>query len=110
MIAFKVRAADLLSCSDSAWKAGFGHMVARHHLDFVLCDPNSTEILAAIELDDKSHGLPSRRRRDDFLNQAFFDAQIPLIRFKAAAKYECRMIADTIDRALRGRAPERRVA
>lgn len=110
LIAFKVRAADLLSCSDQAWEQGFGHMVARHHLDFVLCDPESTEILAAVELDDKSHELPKRKRRDDFLNQAFLDAQIPLIRFKAAARYEWWVIAETIRREVGGRRVARNVA
>src|SRR4051812_48167282 len=76
LIALKVRAADLLTCSDSAWEAGFGHYVSRHHLDFVLCDKSTTEIMAAIELDDRSHRLTRRKTRDEFLNQAFSDARI----------------------------------
>lgn len=69
LITFKVRAADLLSCGEESWKAGFGYMVARHHLDFVVCDQRDSGILAAIELDDNSiqcqvpEILQSRRRR-----------------------------------------------
>jgi Protein of unknown function (DUF2726) len=100
LITFKVRAADLLSCSEESWDAGFGYMVARHHLDFVVCDYRSTEILAAIELDDRSHELDQRKRRDDFLNDAFAAARIPLIRFRAASKYAPRTIAEEIDRHL----------
>lgn len=99
LIAFKVRAADLLSCSSSAWEAGFGHMIARHHLDFVLCEPDSTEIHAAIELDDRSHCQANRKRRDSFLNEAFAAAKIPLIRFQAAARYDPVAIARVIERS-----------
>lgn len=100
LISFKVRAADLLSCNEESWDAGFGYMVARHHLDFVVCDYRSTEILAAIELDDRSHELDQRKRRDEFLNHAFAAAEIPLIRFRAAAKYIPRTIAEEIERHL----------
>ena len=71
VIAFKVRAADLITCSESAWDDGFGHMVAKHHLDFVLCDRRSIKIVAAIELDDRSHDSPHRQQRDEFLDRAF---------------------------------------
>lgn len=37
-VAFKARLADLITCSDRAWDDGFGHMIARQHVDFVLCD------------------------------------------------------------------------
>jgi hypothetical protein len=100
LITFKVRAADLLSCSEESWNAGFGYMVARHHLDFVLCDYGTTHILAAIELDDKSHEREQRQHRDAFLNEAFAAADIPLIRFRAAARYCARDITDEIDRWL----------
>jgi very-short-patch-repair endonuclease len=100
LIAFKVRLADLITCGESAWKAGFGHMIARHHLDFVICDHRSTDILLAIELDDRSHGLASRKRRDAFVNEALATAGIPLLRFQAAARYEVQMIAQTLEKVL----------
>jgi hypothetical protein len=75
-------------------------MVARHHLDFVLCEFTSTAILAAIELDDKSHGLPSRKRRDQFLDRAFSAAGIPLLRIRAAARYDSKAIAEAIQRMI----------
>lgn len=101
LIAPKVRAADLLHCSTKAWEAGFGHYVSRHHLDFVLCDQRTTEVLAAIELDDKSHSQKQRRDRDEFLNRAFCDAALPLIRFRAAARYDQQLIAEIIEQSLR---------
>ena len=104
LITFKVRAADLLTCPESAWDEGYGYMVARHHLDFVLCHPETTKILAAIELDDRSHEHEKRARRDEFLNRAFEAADVPLIRFRAAAKYCRRTIAAKIDRAVKNKA------
>lgn len=111
LVTFKVRAADLLSCPETAWKAGFGHMVARHHLDFVLCHPSTTKIVAAIELDDRSHVQAKRMRRDTFLDSAFAAANVPLIRFRAAARYHppsiARAIAETVNAIGAGRLPAR---
>ena len=102
LISFKVRAADLISCGQKSWEDGFGHMIARHHLDFALCERRSSDILAAIELDDRSHDRPSRRRRDEFLDRAFAAASIPLIRFRAAAHYDFLAIAASIAGVLNG--------
>ncbi|MGE0538139.1 MAG: DUF2726 domain-containing protein [Pirellulales bacterium] len=96
LIAFKVRLADLITCSEAAWKAGFGHMIARHHLDFVLCDPRTTNVCLTIELDDRSHDSPSRKRRDTFVNDALAAAKIPLVRVRAASMYDTRQIGEAI--------------
>jgi hypothetical protein len=100
LIAFKVRLADLITCGQPAWKDGFGHLIARQHLDFVLCDPSSTEFLLAIELDDKSHALHRRKQRDTFVNKALAAAGITLIRFRAAARYDSTAISSAIENAL----------
>jgi hypothetical protein len=100
LIAFKVRLADLITCGEAAWNAGFGHMIARHHLDFVLCDHGSTDIRLAIELDDRSHDLAVRKRRDVFVNEALSAAGIRLLRVQAAARYDANVLADAIARAL----------
>ena len=96
LISFKVRAADLISCGKKSWEDGFGYMIARHHLDFTLCEPYSSDIMAAIELDDRSHDRPGRRRRDEFLDRAFAAASIPLIRFRTAARYDAPAIGASI--------------
>ncbi|MBX9792580.1 MAG: DUF2726 domain-containing protein [Pirellulales bacterium] len=100
LIAFKVRLADLITCTEQAWKEGFGHMIARQHLDFVLCDWSSTDIVMAIELDDRSHRRLRRKSRDSFLNEALSSAGVPLVRFKAAARYDAAEIARVIELAL----------
>lgn len=38
--------------------------------------------LAAIELDDKTHNQPERRRRDMFVNSIMSSANMPLLRFQ----------------------------
>lgn len=102
-VAFKARLADIITCSESAWDAGFGHLIARHHVDFVLCDYRTTEVIAAIELDDRSHAKASRRRRDAFVNDALEAAGIPLVRIRASARYEVSDLNAVIAGACRGK-------
>jgi hypothetical protein len=96
-VAFKARLADLVTCSDAAWNRGYGHLIARQHVDFVLCDYRTTEVLVAIELDDKSHAKLARRRRDRFLDEALGAASIPLVRVTASARYEVEAIRAVIE-------------
>lgn len=53
-------------------------------LDFVVCHKDST-IIAAIELDDKSHENTSRKEADDKKNKALAAAEIMLVRWKTSA-------------------------
>ena len=106
LIAFKVRLADLITCSESAWNDGFGHMIARHHLDFVLCDHGTTNIRLAIELDDRSHDKAVRKKRDVFVNEALATAGVPLLRIQAAARYEIDYIEHVLLSALGLRSSE----
>ena len=54
--------------------------VDRLTVDFVVCLPDST-IVAAVELDDASHGSPVRIERDDRKNKALAAAGIKLLRY-----------------------------
>ena len=66
----------------------------------VLCDPRTTAVLAVIELDDRSHDRPERRRRDEFLNAAFAAAKVSLLRFNAAARYQPLVIRERVLQAI----------
>jgi hypothetical protein len=99
-IAMKVRLTDVLTCSQQAVRAGFRNKIAQKHLDFVICDPNSTKILAGIELDDRSHGRGDRAARDEFLDQAMRAAGLPLLRLPAAGQYDVSHMAGVIEQAL----------
>jgi hypothetical protein len=104
VVNMKVRLADLVNCREDRWQEGFGRLIARQHLDFVLLDPRTTRIVAAVELDDRSHDLPHRVRRDRFVERALADAGVPLVRFQARPRYDASAIAEAIAEALgRGR-------
>ena len=79
-IAMQVRLGDIINCSDSDWHKGFGPKISAKHIDFVLFDQETTEILLCIELDDSSHNRPDRKRRDKFINKAMIAANAPLLR------------------------------
>ena len=84
----KVRLADVIACPDSKWEKTPGRRIAQKHVDFLVCHPDTTRIIAAIELDDRTHERPLRRQRDVFLNDVFRRAGIPLLRYRARSSYE----------------------
>lgn len=87
-IAPKVRVSDLIGCDGTAWKQGFGGRISQKHVDFVLVDERSTEIVLIIELDDKTHRRRDRSERDDFLDRAFAAAGLNVLHVPAAARYD----------------------
>lgn len=100
-ISLKVRLADLVLCPDRLWCQPLGRRLAQKHVDFVLFVPSTGVILAAIELDDKSHDSPLRRRRDGFVNRLLERSGIPLIRVRCAPRY----FAEDLERMLLRRVP-----
>jgi hypothetical protein len=90
LIAPKVRVADVLKAprdKNRRAAASAFNRISQKHFDFVLCDPQTFTVLAAIELDDRSHESPDRRARDAMLDRAANDAGLALLRFKARASY-----------------------
>ena len=102
-VSFKTRLADILHCPASLWNTTHGRQIAQKHVDFVLFDPETTAILAVIELDDRSHALHERYRRDLFLNQALHGAGVPLLRVTAAAWYDLTELRGKIEQTLLSR-------
>lgn len=87
LIAPKVRLGDVIGCSEKDWARRHGPRISAKHLDFVLIDRQSSRILLAIELDDKSHERADRKARDIFLNRALDAAGVPLLRIPASRSY-----------------------
>lgn len=89
LISMKVRVADIITpvgeANRKAWWAAFAK-VSSKHVDFVLADPATAAVRLAIELDDRSHARADRRNRDEFLNRAFAEAGVPLLRIRARAR------------------------
>ncbi len=104
LILMKVRVADVLKpqtgISKSEWQSAFSKISCKH-FDFLLCSPTSYEIIAAIELDDRSHQLTNRRARDQFLNSACESANFALIRIRARKIYSAQEIKAAVLGSLR---------
>ncbi len=99
-VACKVRLADIINCSDINWRRGYGPKISSKHIDFVLFDPVTTDILLCIELDDKSHERKDRQIRDDFVNKALKAGKTPLVRFLVAWGYDMARLEVDITRAI----------
>jgi hypothetical protein len=99
LISCKVRLADIITCADRDWQRGHANRIAQKHVDFVVTHVMSSRILAAIELDDRSHMRPERRLRDAFMNDLFRQMHIRLIRVPASWQYDAGIIAEFLARA-----------
>lgn len=86
----KVRLEDFLYVRDkknlSKWR---GHIRSRH-VDFLICDAKM-QVVAGIELDDKSHEAEKQKVVDKFKDDVFTTVQIPLFRVKVGSNYEARI-------------------
>jgi hypothetical protein len=60
--------------------------------------------LLGVELDDASHARRDRQDRDQFVDQVFEAAGLPLLRVRAAAGYSPQNVADLVRQAIAGRA------
>jgi hypothetical protein len=99
-VCMKVRLADVIDCPRATWRMGYGRLIAQKHLDFVLIDPMTTRIRAAIELNDRTHRLRLRRARDQFVEAAMRAAGVPLLRVPAASAYRPHDVFRALRRAL----------
>lgn len=78
----KVRLADLVEPKSKSenplWMECFNKIRSKH-IDFALADED-TNIIALIELDDKSHERPDRIERDEFVNAVLKNTGYVLLR------------------------------
>lgn len=102
LVLAKLRLGDVLRI-DGAETQGNGsrataarNRINQKHIDFVICNPATTRPVLAIELDDRSHDRADRRDRDGFVDEALAAAKLPLLRVKAAARYDPRAIAQAM--------------
>lgn len=92
-IMMKVRMADIITCTDTQWRAGWGPRISGKHIDFVIIDSKTTKVICAIELDDSTHRLNADRiARDKFVNKAFEVAGVKLVRIDNARIYDMEKI------------------
>ena len=99
LIFAKVRLADLFTVKanvDKSKKLAAFNKIAAKHVDFVLCDPATLQVVAAIELDDKSHKQVKRQIRDEFINGLFENNGLPLGRVAAKRAYSLRDVVELL--------------
>jgi hypothetical protein len=93
----KIRVADLLWMpkGTKSRQSHFNRIQAKH-IDFVLCDHDSTRPILAIELDDSSHGSSPRQSRDVFVDEALRVAGLPLLRVPCKSGYNVNQLKSQI--------------
>lgn len=77
-----VRVADVLDMDrgmDGGERGSALSQIQGAHFDFVICEPESTDVICAIELHDGSHAREAWQERDTFLAEACAVAGLPLI-------------------------------
>lgn len=79
----KVGLKDIVSVEskDSRQRNSDWGKIKSKHIDFVLASLQSSEIIAGIELDDKTHHSERAQKSDEIKNAVFNSAGIPLYRF-----------------------------
>lgn len=95
----KVRVADVLKTqtdlSAKDKRIAFNRISGKH-FDYVLCKPDDLSIIATVELDDASHNTKKAIKRDEFLESACKEANLPLHRFRARSSYKVAEVKEKI--------------
>lgn len=89
LISSKVGLHDVfyVKSSDGSKYRIYTNKIDRKHVDFLLCDPQTVQPIAGIELDDKSHQRSDRQARDEFVENVFRAANLPLLRIPVKHTY-----------------------
>ena len=104
LIFCKVRLADLATTPDErADSVRRFQDLGSFHVDFVLCDFDTTAPLLVIELDDPSHEHAYVRRRDRFKDAVLKAAGLPIYRVKCLNAYSGNELWNQIARRITAR-------
>lgn len=86
-------------------KSAYNH-INRKHVDFVICAAKTMKPVFAIELDDASHSQEKRIARDEFVDQVFAAAKLPLIHVPAQMSYSTNELGALFRKAVHAAEPE----
>jgi len=100
LILSKVSLGDLFYVSSKDNSTTYYNKINRKHVDFLLCDPKTLNPFLGIELDDSSHKRADRVERDDFVNEVFAAAGLPLVHVPAQQTYNIQELASLFKQAL----------
>jgi len=101
LIFSKVRVADVLVAPrEHVYNKTFWYKIQAKHIDYLLCTTKYVSPVLAIELDGSSHDSPKAEKNDEFKNQAFEDAGLPLLRISRAEYYDHTRLKELIGEKL----------
>ena len=85
----KVNLGDVFyaTCKNFGERQSYTNKISRKHVDFLICDKKTAVPLLGIELDDKSHDQSRRQERDQFVENVFKVAGLPLERIGVRMSY-----------------------
>ena len=81
----KVRLADLFEVGPGHDRQAACQMLSGKRLDFVLCDPSTSDVVAGIEMDENAPEAPDRSDRERFVDDLFSSNGLPLFRVPVGA-------------------------
>ncbi len=90
--------------SNSAYRSALNKIQSKH-IDFLLCEKESTRPILVIELNDSSHFRSDRVGRDDFLKAAFAHAGLPFLQVARASHYDEMELNNRIRELLSDKSP-----
>ena len=99
----KVRIADIIAVAPHAKgpnEIRAFNKISRKHVDYVICNKKTLDIMAVVELDDSSHLRKDRMDRDKFVDKVFVAAGIPLLHVKVQNHYDLRLLENLISQAI----------
>jgi len=67
---------------------GFRNRIKSRHVDFLICDLNTTRPLMVVELDGSSHNNYKRRERDNRLNEIYKEINLEYEHIKVGSSFE----------------------
>ncbi len=102
IICTKVSLGDIFyaKSSDYGKYRTYTNKIDRKHVDFLLCDPKTVKPILGIELDDKSHQRQDRQERDEFVQNVFAAAKLPLARIPVKHAYSVSELNSLLQRYL----------
>lgn len=110
VILAKVRLADIAEVDtrvtlnkDFLWK------ITNKHVDFLICDRNTLDVICAVELDDYTHETQEAKEKDLFIMQVLDSVGIKTVRIRtkirAIEKRDLVLVDDYINRKLAPKCP-----
>ena len=91
----KIRLADLVEVKETVEpkdRTKYFNKISKKHIDYVLCKPDNLQIIAFIELDDRSHERKDRIERDNFVDKVCEVANYKIVHIRNYEEIEEKLI------------------